>query len=321
MSGLSQSRWAPSAPRPDNVNRKSTSSRASGSISTAKSDPGRVQNGLGNGFSVNPHSSSSPSSNTDMSTSTITNSTTTTKTSPSITASQELSRFTKLVARLRWKLPFLEEGYRLATQSGSGTPSTDAPMDTPYAETMFKIDFHEYYALLERAIVHLLSVFGVQVTSTPVRKWRGKKTGQGVQWNTTAPIGPGPSGASRATHSYHANVLETLEDPECPLYEVLGCGSVREQLRKAKELRNRWKTADEEQDVDRWGRQRAVLPLESYDFDQILSEIFGGLEDGYLLAQAQVKGDGDGAEREVEMEMEMDGGWDFIVEAMDWEAV
>lgn len=171
--------------------------------------------------------------------------------------------------------------------------------------------------------MHLLSVFGVTVSSTPSRKWRGRQVGQGVAWNGTT--AGGPDGGVRgpgAGHSYHANVLETLEDPACPLHEVLGCGSVYEQLRKAKELRNRWKRADmsaEEEEREGWGR-RPVLPLESYDFDQILTEIFGGLEDGYLLAQTHVeKVDGDGAGgRDVEM---MDGGWDFIVEAMDWQAV
>ena len=58
----------------------------------------------------------------------------------------------KIVSRLRWKLPFLAEAYRLATLS----PDVTEVSEIAHAEIMFKIDFHEYYALLERAIVHLI---------------------------------------------------------------------------------------------------------------------------------------------------------------------
>ncbi|KAI9037731.1 uncharacterized protein KD926_000072 [Aspergillus affinis] len=320
MSGLLQSRWAPGPT--DDSEKPTSSSRApksSSSSSFSFRSPATTKP-QGQNITRNTFTSASTSSSTRIGTGTGTgtgsggNGSAPSHANPA----QELSRFTKLVARLKWKLPFLEEAYQRATQSGM--PDTDLdldPEDINYAATMFKIDFHEYYALLERAIVHLLGVFGVQVTSTPSRKWRGNTVGQGVQWNTTMPMGPG--GARPGVgHSYHANVLETLEDPTCPLHEVLGLGDVREQLRKAKELRNRWKTADmSEEELEGERRRRPMLPLESYDFDHILTEIFGGLEDGYLLAQAHVAAvDGDKAN-----EMEMDGGWDFIVEAMDWEAI
>ncbi|KAK1141824.1 hypothetical protein N8T08_008489 [Aspergillus melleus] len=310
MSDLLKSRWAP-GPTTDNFGKPtSSSSRAPPSSSSFKfSAPNPQDRNTRDTFT------SATSSSTRI-TSTGTSGSGSGNASGHANPTQELSRFTKLVARLKWKLRSLGEAYRLATQSRM--PDADTDIDL-YAETMFKIDFHEYYALLERAIVHLLGVFGVQVTSTPSRKWRGNKVGQGVQWNTT-PMGPGGAGArpGGGGHSYHANVLETLEDPSCPLHEVLGRDDVREQLRKAKELRNRWKTADmSEEELEGEGWRRQMPPLESYDFDQILTEIFGGLEEGYLLAQAHVASvDGDKAN-----EMEMDGGWDFIFDAMDWEAI
>lgn len=206
-----------------------------------------------------------------------------------LSASEELSRFMKIVARLKWKLPFLAEGYRLAT-------THDPAIDIAHAEIMFKLDFHEYYALLERALVHLLGVFDITVSSAP--RYQG-------------------------SHSYHANVLDALEAKTSPLRDILGSGERFSQLKRAKELRNRWKTADlsqEEKERDDWRsamRGDRVMPLDSYDLDRIIAEIFDGLEDAYRLAEFHAaqhdtlrNGRGSSA---------MD--WDFIVDAMDWEAV
>ncbi|PYI03147.1 hypothetical protein BO78DRAFT_400017 [Aspergillus sclerotiicarbonarius CBS 121057] len=221
---------------------------------------------------------------------------------PRSSPSDDLSRFMKIVARLKWKLPFLAEGYRLATID----PST-SDTDVIHAEIMFKIDFHEYYALLERAIVHLLGIFGTSVSSA---------FGQAhLAQNGATPL---------SSHRYHANVLEALQDPSCPLYPVLGQGDVHEQLQRAKELRNRWKTADmtkKERKRDRWAtarRKETVMPLASYNFEMILATIFQGLEDAYLLAkQHVVEGQGAGADERGDQDTD----WDFIVDAMDWEAV
>ncbi|PWY82021.1 hypothetical protein BO70DRAFT_387200 [Aspergillus heteromorphus CBS 117.55] len=227
----------------------------------------------------------------------------------------DLTRFMKIVARLKWKLPFLAEGYRLATLS----PAHGA-IDVSHAEIMFKIDFHEYYALLERAIVHLLSVFGTTISSA-------------CRAST-----PAPNVGLAATHRYHANVLEALQDPASPLHPVLGHGEVHEQLHKAKELRNRWKGADmtkaeREAEREMWkrrkNRENGVAPLASYNFERILTVIFQGLEEAYLVARAHLDGmegvvgmdEGDG---ENTGEGETGGGeedWDFIVDAMDWEAI
>ncbi|KAL4863351.1 hypothetical protein BDV12DRAFT_177630 [Aspergillus spectabilis] len=212
-----------------------------------------------------------------------------------LSPSEELSRFMKIVARLKWKLPFLAEGYRLATLN-------DPVIDIAQAEIMFKLDFHEYYALLERALVHLLGVFGVTVAGTQKNQgWAG-------------------------SHRYHANVLEALEAKTNPLQSVLGSGERRSQLRKAKELRNRWKTADlsqeekEREDFRSAARGDKVIPLSDYDLEKILMEIFDGLEEGYQLAEAYAaEHDTLRNGRNGSDESSMD--WDFIVDAMDWEAV
>ncbi|KAL4804570.1 hypothetical protein BDV18DRAFT_161665 [Aspergillus unguis] len=195
-----------------------------------------------------------------------------------LSAPEELSRFMKIVARLKWKLPFLAEGYRLATLHDPAALG----IDIAQAEIMFKLDFHEYYALLERALVHLLAVFGITVSG------KNKKRA--------------------GSHSYHANVLEALEARTCPLRSALGSGERINQLKRAKELRNRWKTADDDE---------CQMPLDSYDLEKIIAEVFDGLEDGYRLAEGHAK-----AYETPDYGREASSlDWDFIVDAMDWEAV
>ncbi|OJJ50231.1 hypothetical protein ASPZODRAFT_1135432 [Penicilliopsis zonata CBS 506.65] len=238
------------------------------------------------------------------------------ETTPSSASHAELSRFKKIMARLKWKLPFLAESYRLATLRSQSSLHSE---ELANAEIMFKLDFHEYYALLERAIVHLLGVFDIVVSS--------RFAASHLALNGDRPL--------LSSHRYHANVLEALDTPSCPLYSVLGTEEVQEQLRRAKELRNRWKTADSPEDeqsrqsqTDGFQRSRPYrikgrAPLESYDFNGIFTSVFAALEEGYHLAQQHVS--------QVEMldvetisqtTSDPEGaGWDFIVDAMDWEAV
>lgn len=200
----------------------------------------------------------------------------------------------KIVARLRWKVPFLAEGYRLATMSASDES------ELAHAEIMFKIDFHEYYALLERAIVHLLAVFNIAVTSS-----------------SSARAGTG--GSSGSVHRYHANVLEALREQTTPLSPVLGTGLVYLQLQQAKDLRNRWKTADlTVEERERLGERRDV-PLAEFDFEGVLSGIFGGLEEAYVRAKDHV--DKCVHPDEVPRQSNSEADWDFMVDAMDWQAV
>ncbi|KAJ5362746.1 hypothetical protein N7541_003590 [Penicillium brevicompactum] len=220
---------------------------------------------------------------------------------------EELSRFMKIVARLRWKLPFLAEGYRLATATGDQMPD-----EVAHAEIMFKIDFHEYYALLERAIVHLLAVFNIAVTSSRApfnanTNANGHGHGHG-------------NGQSVGVHRYHANVLEALREQTTPLSPVLGSGPVYLQLQKAKELRNRWKTADlTKEERERHGERSDIVRLADFDFEGILSGIFGGLEESYVRAKDHV----DKCVRPDDLpgQTNTEADWGFMVDAMDWEAV
>lgn len=227
-----------------------------------------------------------------------------------LSPAEELSRFLKIIARLRWKLPFLAQGYRQAIQQPDEM-NADSASEVAQAEIMFKLDFHEYYALLERAIVHLLAVFNISVSAVGPRGGKG-----GVQVY-------GGGYHSAGMHRYHANVLQALQEETTPLTPVLGSGYVHELLRQAKELRNRWKTADmtkEEREQDPFEARRSIAQLASFNFDAIFNGIFQGLEEAYARAEAHVNlckrpGDTDGDD------LDSAADWGFMVDAMDWEAV
>lgn len=182
---------------------------------------------------------------------------------------------------------------------------------------MFKLDFFEYYMLLERALVHLMGVFGVKITGAFARSAAGTN---------------GNGHPAQSDHRFHANVLDALDDPRNPLHPVLGAGDARYALARAKELRNRWKNADEPDSVVVAAPK--ARPLEDYDLERILESIFAGLEGAYVIAERYVAGvralaaergaavpgtngagapDGGGVAEEAQ--------WEFMVDAMDWEAV
>lgn len=237
----------------------------------------------------------------------------------------ELSRFMKIARRMRWKLPFLGQGYRAATDRALNTPE-----DRAEAELMFKLDFFEYYMLLERALVHLMGVFGVKITGA-FRSGTGTPNGNGRAGGAAA------AGQPQSDHRFHANVLDALDDPRNPLHPVLGAGDARYALARAKELRNRWKNADEPDSVvaSAAAKQASARPLEDYDLERILENIFTGLEGAYAIADRYVAGVRALA---AERGMAAPGGtassgtttpdtaaeeaqWGFMVDAMDWEAV
>lgn len=241
---------------------------------------------------------------------------------------------------MRWKLPFLGQAYRAATDRDLNTPD-----DRAEAELMFKLDFFEYYMLLERALVHLMGVFGVKITGgfgSAAAAASRSNNGRGLVANGNG-NGNGPATQtqtqSQSDHRFHANVLDALDDPRNPLYPVLGAkGDARYALARAKELRNRWKNADEPGSVvmttTASAKQAAARPLEDYDLERILESVFDGLEGAYVIAERYVAGvralaaergaaapSGPGA-----VTPEKGGGgeeaqWEFMVDAMDWEAV
>lgn len=240
----------------------------------------------------------------------------------------------KIARRMRWKLPFLGQGYRAATDRALNTPD-----DRAEAELMFKLDFFEYYMLLERALVHLMGVFGVKITGA-----FGGGTRSGTR--TANGNGNGRAGSAAAAgqqqqqpqsdHRFHANVLDALDDPRNPLHPALGAGDARYALARAKELRNRWKNADEPDSVvtNTAAAKLAARPLEDYDLERILENIFTGLEGAYVIADRYVSIIRDmAADRGLPVPGAVASGsstpdhaaeeaqWEFMVDAMDWEAV
>ncbi|KAI3554369.1 hypothetical protein CABS01_01062 [Colletotrichum abscissum] len=252
-------------------------------------------------------------------------------------AQQEFKRYIQIVRRLKWKLPYLSHGYHHAIARPE-SPLYGGETDAEEAELMFKLDFYEYYMLLERALVHLMGVFGITISRDG--------------WVTTTSTTRQGNGTQRATHTYHRNVIAALEKEDNPLHGALGSGEVVFQLLRAKELRNRWKYAEDPADPDGNGsgnggagrgavaggrgsmaaRERAgTAPLESYDLDRIFRYIFAGFDAGYAVAEQWVQaemgagsggggGAGGGGAGGGVVEMEEDE-FDFMVEAMDWEAV
>lgn len=219
----------------------------------------------------------------------------------------------KIARRMRWKLPFLAHGYRAATDRGNE--------DREEAELMFKLDFFEYYMLLERALVHLMGVFGVKITGVLGSGYRraGHNNNNPVPWTAE----------QQSTHRFHANVLEALDDPRNPLHAVLGRDDARYALARAKELRNRWKNADDPEAAAARLQAPGSRPLEDYDLETILETIFRGFEGAYAVADhyaAEVRalGAASGVAGEVdtrEGDPTDEAQWEFMVDAMDWEAV
>ena len=198
---------------------------------------------------------------------------------------QTLHRLEQTCLRLRWKSLDLESAYRRTLEAEA------YGFDRDVAERNFKIDFYEFYAWIEQALVLCQRIFGVEIMSN-------------AGWSD-----------GRRTHTFHHNVIQGLSAADNPLREVLGDGEVFHALFKAKELRNRWKDAAD--------GSTETPPLGMYDLQWIFGKILGGLEQAYLLAKVEVvrseegrwgaaQGMNDGSQNE---------GWDWMVdEKMDWEA-
>ncbi|KAM7218289.1 hypothetical protein V8F06_006352 [Rhypophila decipiens] len=251
---------------------------------------------------------------------------------------KELDRATKIGRRLTWKTPFLNEGYQKAVDRVGRNRA-----QVQEAELMFKLDYFEYYGLIERALVHLMGVYGIRISADSIGEWKD-------------------GSAFFEYHAYHHNVLSALDDPTNPLHGVLGTGEVRKQLHRAKELRNRWKTAggvfaDDSKpyhhregsplSASRWATKKVAAPLESYRLKEILDTILAALNSAYAIASRFVEtgvietledgswpfGDDDvdmidwsiaaaaAARDNLSDEDLSDDGWNFMTDAMDWESI
>ncbi|KAI1499728.1 hypothetical protein F5X99DRAFT_388809 [Biscogniauxia marginata] len=219
---------------------------------------------------------------------------------------QELSRFLKIVARLNWKLPFLNQGYNTAIERAGKTQQ-----EVEANEIHFKLDFHEYYMLIERALVHLMGIYGIAIYGM-----------SGMENGNADSLKAGVPRERISQHRYHANVLAALEDTSNPLHQIFGDPDVRKQLSRAKDLRNRWKYADDPSEPKRF----MPAPLEAYNLEQILQTIFAAFDQAFIVADGHVRQNAQGGANEGGPVSPADwtteaGDWEFMVDAMDWEAV
>ncbi|ORY07300.1 hypothetical protein BCR34DRAFT_518478 [Clohesyomyces aquaticus] len=225
---------------------------------------------------------------------------------------QEKEKVTRLLFRLRWKAESLMASYNRAldilrptvgdfavpqrrysfivgpgVSSGTGTPheqAREAGMQKRRAESMFKLDFFEFYALLERYITQCLAILGVYVTASAL----GANNGLRLLTNPAA-VRPSarPNGPNHVhySHRFHENLLETLDQQENPLHQALGTQDVRIQLGLAKEYRNKWKAADEKLTLSKWTPENDTIELKDLNLEKMLMTIFQGLEDARSIAQ------------------------------------
>ncbi|EXJ58313.1 hypothetical protein A1O7_05738 [Cladophialophora yegresii CBS 114405] len=167
-------------------------------------------------------------------------------------------------------------------------------IDPVEAERQFKIDFYEFYALLERGLVCLLGVWGVVITASvgvaPASQAaaNGSIIGDSLSFHGSA-------------HRFHANVISALEHPANPLHATLGTGPVREYIGIAKEFRNKWKDVESRPEESFSGHERAqeewdpgkMRRYEKVLRDLMLEELLGcvlsGLEEAGRLAEAEVQ--------------------------------
>jgi hypothetical protein len=248
----------------------------------------------------------------------------------------ELSRHKKLLARLKWKSHLLVLSHQRVTQAMQAPGAETNSLSATEAETMFKLDFFEFYVLLERVLLHLLGVFNISVSPHVVKgaaedaEVSGNPSTQDVPANG-APIIGSSSFDRSYNHRFHANVLQALDRPSNPFHAALGTGEVRYYLGIAKESRNRWKDAEEQQsqggaipDHNELKHQRM---LKNVDLEAMLACILEALDKAQDVAEEHVRTGGQrmngtngfpdvGVTMEDDME---DAPLEVTPDAMEWE--
>ena len=170
---------------------------------------------------------------------------------------QEKDRATRLLGRLRWKAELLMVSYFKAMEVLQSSDQQNGNCESHttlsrQAESMFKIDFFEFYTFLERYITVCLATLGVSVSaSAPRENVNALRYITNPNLHRTRPL---------ATHAFHANLLEALDDEKCPLHNSLGTQDVRIQLGLAKDYRNAWKDADEKETTNTWNAGNGASP-------------------------------------------------------------
>lgn len=210
-----------------------------------------------------------------------------------------LEKYDRLLRRLHWKGQLLFYSHQVA--------SDHCDQDAVLAQ--FKLDFFEFYTLLERTLVHLLAIFRIQVAkvgpaadrpSSPV-KAAMSRNGSPLKKATRTETQEEPklslvgSRVGPSNHRFHMNVLQALDQPG-PLHNVLGTGTVREYLDYAKDLRNRWKDVGEGGDASRGIPQldgdgsedvSRQLPAK-IELIQVLERVFEGLHAARALVEEEL---------------------------------
>lgn len=157
---------------------------------------------------------------------------------------QDKERASRLMSRLRWKAELLMVSYFKAFEIFQACHQhvghDESHMGVArQAESMFKIDFFEFYTFLERYITSCLTTLGISVSaSIPRENFNSLRYITNPDLQRIRPL---------ASHAFHANLLEALDDEKCPLHDALGTQDVRIQLGLAKDYRNAWKDADEKE--------------------------------------------------------------------------
>jgi hypothetical protein len=170
---------------------------------------------------------------------------------------QDKDRAARLLGRLRWKAELLMVSYFKAMEVLQAGDHLNGHQElhkalARQAENMFKIDFFEFYTFLERYITVCLATLGVSVSaSAPRNNVNALRYITNPDLHRTRPM---------ASHAFHANLLEALDDETCPLHTSLGNQDVRIQLGLAKDYRNAWKDADEKGSTTDWNSEDGISP-------------------------------------------------------------
>jgi hypothetical protein len=214
----------------------------------------------------------------------------------------EKEKATRLLGRLQWKAEILMLCYYKArdiVQAADTRQNSASSMDPisvsahnqccPHnanvvkkqAESMFKVDFFEFYTLLERYITVCLGILGVTVSgAAPQTNFNALRYYTNPDLHKNRPM---------ASHAFHANLLEALDDEKCPLHASFGVHPVRAELGIAKEFRNAWKDADERIIGSKWDREsddsRKNITLHDSQLEGMLRSLLAGCEHAHVVVQ------------------------------------
>jgi hypothetical protein len=147
---------------------------------------------------------------------------------------------------------------------------------------MFKVDFFEFYTLLERYITICLAILGINISGVaPQTNVNALRYITNPDLHRTRPL---------ASHAFHANLLDALDDVKCPLHASFGTRDIRIELGLAKDFRNTWKDADERVIASKWDDKnssvRKNITLHDSQLEHMLRALIGGCEHAHGVVQA-----------------------------------